>query len=124
MQKKIIIFITILFIASSFWLFYQSDKQTNPDLNKNWWAVYFVDPKSDNLNFIIENHSDKNDFHWEILADKNKVKEDNIKIEKGAQSELNSDSELSSDEFKNKKITVDISSGDEKKEIYKNFNKK
>ena len=120
MQKKIIIFISVLFIASSVWLFYQNDKQTNPDLNKNWWAVSFIDSKSNNLDFTIENHSNRTDFHWEVSDGENKLKEGDVKIEKGAFSELNSAyAELSSED--NIKITITVSAGDEKKEIYKNL---
>lgn len=116
MQRKIIIFTIILFVIGSFWLAFQSSKQTNPDAGKNWWAVYFQDPKSNSLDFAIENHSDKTDFHWEISADSDKIKEGDAKIKKGKVLEINP-----GNISENKKITITASAGDEKKEIYKNF---
>ena len=120
MQRKIIIFISVLFIASSFWLFYQNNKQTDLNLNKNWWEIYFIDPKSDSLDFIIENYSNEIDFHWEVLAGKEKIKEGDTKIEKSKKTEINP---VLNSNFKDEKITIAISAGDEKKEIYKNFEK-
>jgi hypothetical protein len=81
--------------------------------------LYFENPKNDNLYFVIENHSDNTNFHWEVLADNNKVKEDNIIISKGSTWK----SDFQALESNNKKITIAVSSGDEKKEIYKNFEK-
>jgi hypothetical protein len=72
-QKKIIIFLIILFIAGSAWLFYTSDKLTGPDAGKNWWTISFADPGAKSLNFTIENHSDQTAFHWEMLSQNKKV---------------------------------------------------
>jgi len=116
MQKKLILFLIILFILSSAYLLTVGNKFNNLNFGKNWWAVYFENPKDNSLNFVIENHSDKTNFHWTILADKEKIKEGDIKINNGELPRLN----LGSD-FANKKITIEVSSGDEKKEIYKNF---
>lgn len=116
-QKNIIIFILILFLASSIWLFSVADKYTNPDYQKNWWAVYFSDPKGESLDFVIENHSDKTDFHYVISSDNQKIQEADVKIEKGSQAKL------SPAQADSKKITIQVSAREEKKEIYKNFDK-
>ncbi len=120
MHKKIIIFTIVLFIASSFWLFYQSDKQRNINSGEDWWAVYFADPKDDSLDFSIENHSRKNDFRWEIVLDGKKIQEGEIDVPKGET--INSNfQDMNLDNFRGKRISVKITADGEIKEIYKNF---
>jgi hypothetical protein len=119
MQKKIIIFITILFIACSIWLFAVSSDYLDPDKNKNWWTIYFSEPKSDeNLNFIIENHSDMNNFRWIILEDRAPIKDSDISIKKGENNIIEFAIPQNTDI---KKYTVEVYQGEEKKEIYKNI---
>jgi hypothetical protein len=114
LNNKTIISALIIFLAISFfYLAYTEQKQLN---SGDWWALYFENPKSDNLNFVIENHSDKTNFHWEIMAEKEKMKEGNVNITKGDKKSI----DISDLNISNKKITVLVSSGDEKKEIYKN----
>lgn len=118
MQQRIIIFIVTLFILSSTWLFFVSSRTLEVDLEKNLWTVSFSDPKSEGLDFEVKNHSDRTDFHWEILNGKKKLKEGDFKIEKGQSEKIAVD-----DIGENGKIFVRVSSGEEKKEIYKNFDK-
>jgi catechol-2,3-dioxygenase len=117
MNGKIIILSLIIFLAASF--FYLAlVEQKQADLNsQNFWILYFSDPKGDGLDFVIENYSDKNDFHWEFLADKNTISTGNVAIPKGDKKII----ELPKPEAESKKITVIVSDGEEKKEIYKNF---
>lgn len=117
-QRNIIIFLIIFFIASSAWLFRASDSFVDPDSGKNWWTVYFSDPKSDNLNFVIENHHDETGFGWKVLDDNQAVREGREAIEKGQSKEISvGDLDLKG------RITIQVSLGEEKKEIYKNINK-
>jgi capsular polysaccharide biosynthesis protein len=118
-QKKLIIFIVILFILSSLWLTFVSKNLNNPDYQKNWWTVYFSNPKSDNLDFVIENHSDNAKFHWEVFDDKIKVSESDSIIEKGDARKLDINPTVG--KIENKKITITVSSGDEEREIYRNI---
>ena len=116
-QRKIIIFLIFLFLASSVWLFRVSDNLLNPNTNGNWWSIYFSDPKSSSLNFVIENHSDQSEFNWKIL-EKNQTKKEGIeKIEKGEKKEIIIDGS-----FKNK-IIIQVNAENDRKEIYKNFDK-
>ncbi len=115
-QKKIILFLISLFIASSTWLFYASDRFINPNVGKNWWALSFVEPTSSNLTFTIENHSDQTVFHWKILENNQKIEEGDAKIEKGASQNVTPD-----ESFSNGKFVIDVTTGQDKKEIYKNL---
>ena len=117
-QKKIIIFAIILFIASSMWLFHENTKKTNPNTGSAWWVLSFANPKNNSLNFSIENHSDNSDFHWEILSNDQKIKEGDAKVEKGNASEVQAS--LLPPQISGR-IVIQVSSGNEKREIYKNL---
>lgn len=113
-SKKITVFLIIFLVASFLYLAYIEQGRRGEE---NFWVLYFADPKSDNFNFVIENHSDKNNFHWEVLADKNKINEGNIVVSKGTKENVN----LSGSGEENKKITIIVSDGENEKEIYKNI---
>jgi hypothetical protein len=117
-QKKIIIFTACLFFLSSLYLFYSSEKATNPN-QKDFWAIYFSEPKSLDLNFVIENHSNNTNFHYETLDGKNKVSEGDAIIQNGDKRIIDLNSEVG--KILDKKITIVVSTSGDKKEIYKNF---
>jgi hypothetical protein len=119
MQKKIISFLIVLFVLSSAYLLWTAKNYNDPDYQKNWWAIYFEDPKLDDPNFVIENHSDQINFHYNILDGSNKIGEKDISIGKGETKHV----KIENINLINKKITVQVISGDEKKEIYKNIYK-
>lgn len=117
MNNKTILISTIglLFLSFIFLSFVEQRKQ---DVNsQNWWVIYFENPKSESLNFTIENHSDSDNFHWEIFIDKTKAKEGDVAIKKGQRKTI----PVSATGMESKKITTIVSSGDNKKEIYKNL---
>jgi hypothetical protein len=116
-QRKIILFLIVLFILSSAYLLWTAKNYNDPDYQKNWWAIYFEDPKSDNSSFVIENHGDRTSFHYNILDGNNKIGEKDISIEKGETKHV----KIENINLINKKITVQVISGDEKKEVYKNL---
>lgn len=103
-----------LFASFVFLSFVQQKKQ---DINsKNWWVIYFENPKNESLNFSIENHSDDANFHWEIFSQKTKIKEGDVSVEKGVTKTI----PVSSSGITDKKITISIADNKgTKKEIYK-----
>lgn len=117
-NKTIILFLVILLTLSCVFLAYTQTKQQSPE-SQNWWVIYFVSPKDDSLNFMIENNSDQSNFHYEILADKDRIKEENVEIGKGEKKEI----AVNAESADNNKIAIRVNAGDEKKEIYKNFGK-
>lgn len=122
-QKKLITFLIILFAISSAYLFYVAKNYNDPNYNKNWWVLYFENPKSDGLNFVIENHSDKTNFHYVISANNDKIEEKDISINRGEVKNIPVQNFASQNNVTGKKITVQVISEDQKKEIYKNFDK-
>lgn len=117
-QRHLIIFMAILFLTSSTYLFFVS---YNFSANKNWWAVYFSHPQDVSWNFEIENHTDNTDFHYEIFDGKNKINENDIIVKNGDIRKLNISSDVG--HIENGKITIIVTDGEDKKEIYKNFDK-
>jgi hypothetical protein len=115
-QSKIIYFIIILFILSSFFLFWKNDLGLNPDYQKDWWAVSFQDAKNADLSFIIENHSTNNNFSWEIISGKETLQKSEVIVAKGEKKNI----ELNLSNLKNK-IILRVYDGKEFQEIYKNF---
>lgn len=112
-----IIFSLIVFLAASF-LHLACTEQKQQDLNGyNIWELYFEDVKSDNLNFIIENHSNKTNFQWKASGDTEELEKGDIEIIKGQSVKIN----LSDIKSTGNKITITVSDGKDKKEIYKNF---
>ena len=120
-QKKIISFLIVFLFISFFYLAYVEKKQADLNYQKNWWVLSFDNPKDNTLNFSIENHSNKTNFHWEVMADGNILKEGDLVIIKGGKELRSEASELSSLSLENKKISVKVSADGEMKEIYKNF---
>lgn len=117
-NNVIIISLGIFVIASFFFLAFVEQRQQNPDYQKNWWVVYFSDAKSSNLNFAIENHGADANFHWEVLQDKNRIKENEIKIMRGETWTSN----VQVDNMDGK-VIIKVLNGEDKKYIYKNFEK-
>ncbi len=116
-QKFIILSLVLFFILSSIWLFFISAKYLDSDYDSAWWAIYFVDPKSQNMNFIIENHFSDTNFHWEISSNNIKINESDVMIAKGEIKMI----PIFMDNMQNKKITLTVITNNDKKEIYKNL---
>ena len=53
------------------------------DSGKDWWAVYFEEPKGDNLDFVIENYTDKVEFEYRVLSGEVELKSEKVEIYKG-----------------------------------------
>ena len=110
-NKKIIIAVVIILFVSLSFLIYRSNHLKVPQ----WWVVYFSNAKDSSLNFTIENNSAKTDFHWQVTADNNIVSQGDAQVGK---EEIKN---ISIENINAKKVIVDVSSGSEKREIYKNL---
>jgi hypothetical protein len=118
-SKKIIACITTLLFLTSAYLFYVERRDSDPNTQPDWWIIYFQEAKSDNLDFTIENHSKKTAFHWEAAGAQGKIAEGDSSINKGEQRQIHPNAATNGE----KKITITVSDGTDKKEIYKNFSK-
>ncbi len=116
-QKLILLSIISFFVLSSFWLFFISGKYMNPDYNSDWWAIYFENPKSQDLSFVIENHSLKTTFQWKVIREESVIQEGRLEIPRGKTKKIPVDFQAES----NEKIIIQVLTDSETKEIYKNF---
>lgn len=116
-ERKIILLLALFLIISFSYLAFVETRQADLNYQKNWWVVYFENPKDSSLNFTIENHSDTNNFHWEVLQDKTKISESDTQIPKGEKNTI----PLNLKDVIDKKITILISDSKDKEEIYKQF---
>lgn len=115
-NKKLIASIALLLFLCAIYLSLAEREQADLNVNKNWWTLAFNNPKSSDLSFAIENHSDKNNFHWEILNENGeKLDAGEIMIAKGSAWTANVQS------AGNGKVTISASNGADKKDIYKNL---
>lgn len=114
-MKKIISSLIIFLVLSFLFLAYTETRQQSP-ASQNWWVVYFSNPKDESLNFVIENNSDQNNFHYIISTDNNLLKESEVSISKGIKKEI-----TVSIDGTEKKITIRVSAGSDNREIYKNL---
>jgi hypothetical protein len=112
-MKKIIIPFIILFLASAVFLAWHETRLASPQ-GQNFWSVYFQNAKDNSLNFVIENNSDRTDFHWELTDGNNKVSEGDVKIIKGEKKEVN----IANPNSVNKE-TITVTAENDKKQIYK-----
>ena len=116
-NKSIILSLLIFLLFSLGFLAYTETQQQSPT-NQNWWVVYFLNPKDESLDFIIENNSDETGFHYEISGGENNLEEADVEIAKGTKKEIFLNENIASE-----KIIIRVSAGSEKREIYKNFDK-
>ncbi|MEK9151104.1 MAG: hypothetical protein AAB547_00555 [Patescibacteria group bacterium] len=115
-QKRLIFISSALFVAGSAFLFWQNERELDPDRGKNWWVVSFASPQDPaDLSFTIENHSDQEEFRYEIIAGKTVLTRDIFSVRRGETLTINPPLSAKTAE----RTTVTTSAGKEKKEIYR-----
>jgi len=115
-QKYLVAIFLALFIASTAFLFWQNERELDPDQGKSWWTLAFAAPeKPENLSFVIENHSNQANFQYEITDDKTPVAKDAFVVKRGETMIITPSLTAKADV--RTKITVTL--GTEKKEIYR-----
>lgn len=115
-EKHIVIIFCALFFLSALYLFWQNGQELNPNQGKSWWVLSFTSPTdSHSLVFIIENHSDTQTFHYQILQDKAVREERDISVPKGSSSTVTPNVQPSGDT----RTKIIVTTQTEKKEIYR-----
>lgn len=85
-QKSLIIFSSILFACSAFFLFWQNDRALDPARGPGFWTISFTSPQDPtDLSFTLENQSTETSFRYQITANKELLGEDTIVVQKGEQ---------------------------------------
>jgi hypothetical protein len=115
-SKAIIISTIVIFFMSSLFLAWSEKRQSDENFQKDWWVLSFDEPRGSDINFTIANHSQKTSFHWEVISGAEKMSEGEARIAKGSIWK----SDIKTGDLTGK-ITIRISVGSDKKEIYKNL---
>jgi hypothetical protein len=125
MTNKVIIIVTLALLLVSFTVLFAVEKMNdNYDYNKSWNVVYFNNPSDNSLNFTIENHQGaKGEYAYEILADGQSLSKNTVEIPAVAKQEVKPDLDVNKIKRQNAavRISVEISLGDLKYNIYKNI---
>jgi len=115
-QKTLLSFFFLFFLFSSFFLFHQNQNKLDPDAGKNWWTLAFISlEKDEKIDFFVENHSDQNNFSYEIYVGKEMIAKDNFI----AKSKEKTVVRVPSIKPQSERIRIIVDNGKEKKEIYK-----
>ena len=110
-----LIFAALFFLSASF-LFWQNERELDPDLGKNWWTLSFTDlENSEDLSFTVENHSNSVSFTYEILSEKRMLSTGILSPKRGEQVTIHPEIPFPSDA----RVSIVVSDGIEKKEIYR-----
>lgn len=114
-QRHLILISLALFAAGSAFLFWQNERELDPDRGQNWWTLSFASPQEqDNLSFVVENHSDNTHFDYTIIADKKILAEGSFAVEKGSSVTIRPDFRAKS----GVRTSIVVTDGKENKEIY------
>ncbi|MFZ2187742.1 MAG: hypothetical protein WAV46_03920 [Candidatus Moraniibacteriota bacterium] len=115
-QKSFILFFITLFAISALLLFWQNDRELDPDQGKNWWTLSFVLPKQEeNLGFVVENHSDQTDFRYEITVGRETILKEAFIAKRGERTTVTPPSITKQSE----RVKITVTAGNDRKEIYR-----
>lgn len=115
-QKTLLITFLVFFAVSSLVLFWQNDREMDPDQGKNWWTLSFTFPnESESLSFMVENHSDQSSFQYEIILGKMVIARESFTAKPGEKTIITPPSITEQSE----RVKVTVTTGTEKKEIYR-----
>lgn len=115
-QKSLLSSFFFLFLASALFLFWQSDRELDPDQGKNWWTLSFALPKqTESLSFNLENHSDQTAFSYEISVGRDIISKEIFTAKRGERTTVTPPSIKE----QNERVKITVFAGTEKKEIYR-----
>lgn len=110
-KNLILIILIVFFVLSVFYLFWSAKRP----LQEKWWAIHFENFKGDNVSFVVENHSGKENFRYEIWQGEEK------KADQGFQCEKEECLVNITQEKYQERISIKVFLGEDQREIYKNF---
>jgi len=116
-DRKIIIAVIILIIASFFYLSYKESAIEKHAGRNQGWFLYFNDPKSRDLSFTVENYEEGKEFKWALYLDKDKIQEGSEFISFDSKKSVSPEFNLP--ETDRMKFTIEVTDGKEDKKINK-----
>ncbi len=115
-QRFLILTFITLFVASALFLFWQNERELDPEQGKNWWTLSFALPSNqESLDFTVENHSDNTKFRYSIIADDETFAEATFEVPRGGKITITPSVLIQPDT----RTRVIVTAMDQKKEIYR-----
>lgn len=105
----------LLFSLSTFFLFWQNDRQLYGG-NESFWTLSFATPEiEESLDFTVENFTDNTTFTYVVLEGKKAVAKESFIVEKGEKKII----KLLETAHEGIPTIISVTLGEEKKEIYR-----
>ena len=83
-RHLVAVLIAGLVFLSSAYLFMKNDRELDPNYQKNWWTIAFVEPDTpSSLDFVLENHTLSNTFIYEIWSENALLETQTVEIPSG-----------------------------------------
>ena len=115
-DRSLIIVFSALFIMSASFLFWQNARELDPNLGKSWWTLAFAHPETaTDLAFTVENFSNNTRFQYEVVADKTPLVTESFELQRGEKISVTPHTPARKDV----RISIVVTTGNEKKEIYR-----
>lgn len=115
-HKKILTYCIFLFVLVTLFLFMENSKELDPNEGKDWWTLSLTSPDhEESLSFAVDNHSTKTDFSYEIMVGKNTITKESFLAEKTKRTVINPPLLRKQSE----RVKIIVTTGDEKKELYR-----
>lgn len=115
-EKYLLALFCLFFAMSSAFLFWQNERELDPNQGKNWWTLAFVAPTTTNsLDFVVENHGPQATFQYQITADKKMYVEGMFELKTGETRIVTPEINVLTDA----RTVISVTRDQEKKEIYR-----
>ena len=115
-EKLLITAFILLFSISALYLFWQNDRELDPNRGKSWWTLSFSSPdETGSLAFAIENWSDTEIFEYEVTREKTSLHKESVTVKRGEKKDI-SPSQSAEPGIR---TMVTVTAGKEKKVIYR-----
>lgn len=82
-QRTIILIASILFAVSAAFLFWQNERELDPNLGKSWWTLAFADPHAASPDFTVKNYGEARSFSYQMFLDGSIAAEERFEMEIG-----------------------------------------
>ena len=114
-EKSLVALFCFLFAASALFLFWQNERELDPNYQKDWWVLSFAAPENKaSFDFTVENHSAATEFRYKVVVGKETLLEETFQAASGATTTI-------TPVFPRKeaRTTIVVTSGSETREIYR-----
>lgn len=106
-QYSIAVLIGLSLIVTMVYAAWIEARQHNYVVDKNWWSISYAEPRGESHDFVIENYTDRELFHYVIYVDDNVLLENDVVITSGKSKYVEVDLDNPSEEVNMIEIILD-----------------